>query len=131
VNDLDVGETLQRLETELLRSEVRRDAARVSELLADEFCEFGVSGRVFTKASIVAELKEERPVAITLEDFACKELADGVALVTYRTSKTVESVATRHGEARCGCFARSGGKCCFIKGRRYLQTWRADGELYV
>ncbi len=94
LNDIEVGETLKKLETELLRSEVRKDALRVSALLADEFREFGASGRVYTKAAVIAALKEEQPVAIALENFAFKELADGVALVTYRTAKTVEGVTS-------------------------------------
>jgi len=41
---MDVSETLRQLEASLLTNTVRKDRARVAELLADEFREFGRSG---------------------------------------------------------------------------------------
>ena len=43
--DRELAELIERLETELLQPEVRRSPDRISELLADDFIEFGISGK--------------------------------------------------------------------------------------
>ncbi len=61
-------------------------------LVADDFLEFGRSGRVWTRDSI-RDLLDGPPDASlgSWEDVAVAELADGVALVTYRTAATNRS----------------------------------------
>jgi hypothetical protein len=76
---MDVSVILREFEASLLTNAVRKDRARVSGMLADEFREFGRSGTVYTKAEILNFLgaeEENQPVA------------DGVALVTYRSERT-------------------------------------------
>jgi hypothetical protein len=85
---MDVSETLRELEASLLTNAVRRDRARVSELLAEEFCEFGRSGTVYTKAEILNFLQTEEEIRVLVEEFACQRVSDGVALVTYRSERT-------------------------------------------
>jgi hypothetical protein len=76
---------LRQLEERLLQPNVRRSAAEVSELLANEFIEFGSSGRIFDKRHIIASLQMEPTVRRSLLDFKTSVLAPGVVLVTYRT----------------------------------------------
>jgi hypothetical protein len=73
---------LRRLEEELFSASAR--ATRCAQLLADEFVEFGGSGRVYGKADVIAALQNETPARISAEDFSVDLLAPGVALVTYR-----------------------------------------------
>ncbi len=91
---MDVGETLRELEASLLTNVVRKDRARVGELLAEEFREFGRSGTVYTKAEILAFLQEEKEVFVTMKEFACEIVAEGVALVTYRSERAESSGET-------------------------------------
>lgn len=79
-----IADHLCELEESLLQPDVRK-STRVSELLADEFVEFGSSGRTFDKNQIIASLSEETPTECTLSDFRMQLLADNLALVTYRT----------------------------------------------
>jgi hypothetical protein len=82
---------LRNLEEELLQPEVRRSADRVGGLLADEFIEFGSSGCVFDKSQIIEALQHEASDPTTrvhLTDFAARQLAPGVVLVTYRTLRS-------------------------------------------
>ena len=44
---MDVEGLLRGLELELLRPELRESAGRLANLLADDFREFGSSGRIF------------------------------------------------------------------------------------
>ena len=87
MND-DLNAQLQSLEEELLRPDVRRNSARVAELLADDFREFGASGRIFDKASILRELSDESPARLSLSDFACRQIAPDAVLVTYRSTRS-------------------------------------------
>src|SRR5262245_9638181 len=87
----DIADMLCKLELTLLQPSVRASVELVSELIADDFIEFGSSGRVYDKAQIIAALgKEQRDgpsVPATAYDFEVRVLADGVALVTYRTER--------------------------------------------
>jgi hypothetical protein len=77
------------LERTLLDPAIRRDRARVSALLADDFVEFGSSGRVWSRSEILDLLeKEENYAQPAIEDFACRQLADTAVVVTYRTVRT-------------------------------------------
>lgn len=75
---------LRRLEERLLQPEVRRSAADVGGLLADQFVEIGSSGRIFNKRQIVEGSQNEPPIRRALTDFKISVLAPGVVLVTYR-----------------------------------------------
>ncbi len=87
---MNLGEHLRKLEESLLSSVVRKDHDYVATLLADDFREFGSSGRSFTKTAILAELQAELALSdITLNDFVCSFLAEGVAFLTYRTVRTM------------------------------------------
>jgi glyoxylase I family protein len=98
-----VSHPLEALELQLLQTAVRNQAARVDELLADDFVEFGASGRVWTKAAIIAALQDEPPTERRMSEFQAHPLAAGVVLVTYRveregTSTLRSSVWVREGD---------------------------------
>jgi len=82
----DLEAHLIELELRLQNSSTRKDAAVVSELLADDFREFGASGRIWDRAAILAELSNEVPYKIVSEDFECKRLSSELALLTYVSS---------------------------------------------
>ncbi len=84
----DISHQLRRTEEALLDPAVRSDRTRVAELLADDFVEFGSSGRTWTRDQILDLLAGEAPAPIHMMDFECFLLAEDVALVTYRTSRT-------------------------------------------
>ena len=75
------------LEESLLRPEIRSSPSAVDRLLADEFVEFGSSGRVYGRRVVVEALRNEPPVDRTLRDLRVRPLADGVVLLTYRSSR--------------------------------------------
>ncbi len=86
-----LAEYLESLENFLFDPVARRDISAVSNLLAEEFREFGSSGRIYTKLDILAELSTEQPVVITLTDFDCQLLSPTTALVTYRSLSSHEN----------------------------------------
>jgi hypothetical protein len=92
---LEIAGHLQTLELELLTNTTRKNAQRVSALLADNFREFGSSGRVYTKENIIVELQQEKQVSIEAMDFNVMLLAKEIALVTYRSLKEQQNAPPR------------------------------------
>ena len=77
-------EHLRTLEESLAKPEIRHSPEQLARLLADDFQEFGGSGRVFDKGQIIDVLQSQPAVQIWLDEFLVKCLAPDVALVTYR-----------------------------------------------
>ena len=75
---------LQELEKRLSQPEVRRSARDLRELLAEDFREFGSSGRVFNRQHIIEALQNEQPWELSLDHFQAVSLASDLVLVTYR-----------------------------------------------
>ncbi|MFL1416594.1 DUF4440 domain-containing protein [Pseudomonas fildesensis] len=82
---MELEQLLFGLEEELLEGATRSDAVPLSQLLADDFVEFGASGNVWgCKDEVIAGLQEEVFSVRRMSGFAVKVLGEGVALVTYR-----------------------------------------------
>jgi hypothetical protein len=80
-------DVLRSLEEQLLHDEVRKSATKLSALLGDEFIEFGSSGRIFDKPTIVESLRQEYQsgsVRRTITDFSVRWLCPDTVLATYR-----------------------------------------------
>lgn len=76
---------LQLLEERLLDPQVRRSPHVMDQLIADEFLEFGSSGRIWRKADVLTELPAQPPLgASRVSEFKAVALGDQHALVTYR-----------------------------------------------
>ncbi|TWF58404.1 DUF4440 domain-containing protein [Neorhizobium alkalisoli] len=80
------------LETSLHRPEIRASREVVSDLIADEFIEFGKFGRVYNKQITVEALAGETAQASAslpyVSDFSVRPLSDRVVLVTYKSIRT-------------------------------------------
>ncbi len=72
------------LEELLLKPQIRKSVAYLSKILADDFIEFGSSGRVFTKKKIIKSLQEESNPKLSLTNFKLKELGGDYFLATYK-----------------------------------------------
>src|SRR4051812_13433093 len=86
-----VESQLTKLETDLLKPEIRRNLETLSTLLADEFCEFGTSGQIYTRQQVIDALQTETPTQFSVTDLSVSVLTEDVALVRYRTSRHSES----------------------------------------
>lgn len=87
----DLLQEILDLETLLHRPEVRRSRIHVERLLAPEFVEFGRSGRVYDRQSVVealvAEAANPGDTLPMVMDAACHLLAEGCVLLIYRSSR--------------------------------------------
>ena len=86
-NSADLATLLLQLEEQLLDPSTRRNPDALASLLAEDFREFGVSGRIFDRQQIIDELASESPLHITLSNAAFQKLGEGVALLTYRSTR--------------------------------------------
>jgi hypothetical protein len=75
------------LEQKLLKPEVRRSVTAVAALLADEFVEYGSSGRVYNKQQLLENLQHDDSATRTISQFGTTTLAPDVILVTYRCTR--------------------------------------------
>lgn len=77
------------LERELQTSRVRRDPARLDQLLADGFSEVGASGRTWSREETFALLADEGDDAATIEvnDIAARHIGRDVVLVSWRSDR--------------------------------------------
>lgn len=80
------------LESLLHRPEVRRDPERLRKLLHPEFEEIGRSGRRYSREDVLSEARRKNTLTAThTEDFELAAIADGVALLTYRSAHVDEN----------------------------------------
>ena len=86
LDDEGLAELLLHLERRLMDPVFRNNREQVSALLAEDFREFGSSGRVWSRAAILDLLtSEEAYTSPAVEDFAMQRISPETALVTYRT----------------------------------------------
>jgi ribonuclease HI len=78
-------DTIIELERRLLDPRVRLDRAALSSLLHEDFREFGASGRVYDRDSIIDALLASDGSSATAHDFEAIRLGADVVLLTYRT----------------------------------------------
>lgn len=80
---------LRDLEEQLLLPEVRQSSKRVAALLAEDFVEFGSSGRTFRKKQILKLLRNEPFARRSLSHFKSTALAENIVLVRYVATRRV------------------------------------------
>jgi hypothetical protein len=83
---------LQRLEEELWREETRFDIHYMEQVLAEDFFEFGRSGRVYNRDEILAAPRQTLDAVLPLPDYDVRLLAEDVALATYNSAITYDGV---------------------------------------
>jgi GNAT superfamily N-acetyltransferase len=109
-NDSDLETRIRALELRLLDPEVRSSAEEMTRLLADDFLEFGASGRMFDKALIVGSVSREEPVEFSVADFEVRLLAPEIALATYRLCSRTLAGESRRFSLRSSLWIRAGDR---------------------
>jgi hypothetical protein len=91
--DAATADELLRLERALAERDGAFGPDGLAALLDDGFLEFGASGGVWDRDSIVAMLLKSAPIeAVEIGAFAARHVADGVVLVTYRLADSRNGV---------------------------------------
>ena len=100
---------IQQLEEQLLQPGDRHSVQTLDALLADEFLEFGSSGRTYDKQQILESLPNENPGPRTLTGFKTTTLAPGVILATYHSTYWKPGAAPAHSR-RCSIWKLVNGR---------------------
>lgn len=81
-----MNEIIYELELSLLTPTVRQSKNKLNYLLADNFLEFGSSGKIYNKEDQLNSLPFEEQKNFIVEDFNTVELAPKVILATYKVT---------------------------------------------
>jgi len=81
-----IATLLEMLEREL-HTESARDKSRTVDLLAEDFIEFGRSGRSYSKVEIIESLDSTPVDSITSYEYTLNLLSPTVALLTYKSKR--------------------------------------------
>lgn len=97
---------LRQLEEDLWIEETRFDVSYMNQLLAEDFMEYGRSGRVYLREDTLAVPRQQIEVTLPLPDLQIRLLAPDVAQVTYN-SEMVFAGEVQYGH-RSSIWVRSG-----------------------
>ena len=82
----ELQDHLYALEERLLHPDREADRTALIPLFADEYREFCTSGRVFNRQQTIDVMLRSEPHAATIHHFYVEQLAEHVALATYRAT---------------------------------------------
>ena len=88
---MSLSDELYQLESSLIDAGAT-DYARAVLLLADDYVEFGRSGRVYNKLQALEMMRQNSRRQISILDFAIKRLTNEAVLITYRTQHQAGTV---------------------------------------
>lgn len=122
---MEIEGELRALEEKLLSGEFRRDREAVAALLAEDFREFGSSGRVWNKQQILDQLETEESFEAEIENFEAVALAAGAVLVTYKVTVR-RSGAEGASSLRSSIWVKREGRwqILFHQGTASNRSWR-------
>jgi hypothetical protein len=119
---------LRELEESHLHSDVRSSPESMRVLLADEFVEFGSSGRIFDRAAVIAALPGQPGFKSRIDDFVVRALSSEVALTTYRLSTWPTSGGQARVTLRSSVWVNRAGRWLLVF---HQGTLASEGEVYV
>lgn len=91
-------EEIQSLEEALHRLEIRRSREAVETLLAEGFVEFGASGRVYDRTTIIDLLAQESDADegdLRTANYALETISNDAMLLTYETERSYQDGSKR------------------------------------
>jgi len=109
VTGADLLATLQALELESHRPEVRADIGRLAGLLHPEFFEIGPAGRTYSRAEVLAEFAACAPgYRVWAQGFHLQLITESCALLTYLAGHLLADGSRQHHTSRTSLWQRTG-----------------------
>ena len=107
-----VKEHIFQLESELLKSEVRKSAEKISDILAQDFMEFGSSGIeiYYEYGDVFQNPEDNKELFWEIIDFKIKELSEGCILAMYKLIKHDEPNENKKYSLRSSVWKNIDGK---------------------
>jgi hypothetical protein len=110
---------LQLLEEELWREETRFDIPFMEQVLAEDFFEFGRSGRVYNRDDILAAPGQPLDAVLPLPNFDVRLLTEDVVLVSYNSVITYDGVLEKGRRSSIWSRTSTGWELRFHQGTPY------------
>jgi hypothetical protein len=82
-NEIALFNEIKELEYTLLNPAARKSAAILTDILSDDFIEFGSSGKTYNKQQSIDALQNEAAEAIDITNFQIRCVAPTTILATY------------------------------------------------
>lgn len=85
----DLSELIYKLEGELLKSDVRKSAERISNYISDDFIEFTSHGKEYhyKHGDVYQDKDNDTKLNWEIKDFKIKQLSNECVLATYKVVK--------------------------------------------
>ena len=109
-------EHLRKLEEALWREETRFDRQRMDQVIAEDFFEFGMSGRFYRREDTLAIPRQPIDAVFPLPNFQARLLAPDVAQVTYNSAVTNDGVVYHARRSSIWSRTEAGWKLRFHQG---------------
>jgi hypothetical protein len=113
-SDTNLEQELRDLEESHLRFDVRSSTESMGALLADEFIEFGSSGRILDRTAVIASISGDVDFQFRIDSFAVRALAPGIALTTYRLSAWTDSESQARVTLRSSVWVHRAGRWVLV-----------------
>ncbi len=85
--------TIYELEISLLKPEVRSSFDQLNNLLADDFKEFGSSGRAYTKQNVLERLPSNTDMVVyVVSDFVVSILSEDIVMSNFKTERVINDI---------------------------------------
>lgn len=97
---------LERLEQELWMEETRFNRKYMEQIMADDFIEFGRSGRTYSKEDCLSHEREPINAILPLQNLNIRLLTQDTAQVTYNSEVTYDDIIEKG--RRSSIWTRSG-----------------------
>lgn len=116
--DEKTQEVLRLLEESLWRSETRFDDALMDQTFADDFCEFGRSGRIYQRQDMLLGQDNVSKIEATLplRDFRMRALSDDIVQVMYVSEVRYGSKIETGNRSSIWRREKQGWRLCFHQG---------------
>lgn len=102
-------ESIIQLEKLLLDSSVRKNPVELDRLLAEDFIEFGTSGKVYNKMNIIELLPKEDSATIEAFDFRAIALSSEFVQLTFKTNRQNKDGSITS-SLRCSIWKKNGNQ---------------------
>ena len=106
-------EQIRILEEKFLVPEFRKSGFEISKLLSDDFVEFGSSGTVYNKETVLKALKEDNDSPVQIKDFKTNNLSNETILATYIAVK-IETSGKRRESLRSSLWKKEGNSWVIV-----------------
>lgn len=107
MNEADHAE-LYRLEQLLALAGERPTRDELDRYIANDFIEYGASGRIWTKGAVIEAMQTWPSVEREVVDFDVRALSDSVALVTYKSIRQPEPLSAPRTSLRASVWRQNG-----------------------